>query len=66
MNITVNGQEKTLHDNTTVQMLLNDLKIEEKTMAVAINMQVVKKENWDNHVVVQDDKIECLHFVGGG
>ncbi len=66
MNIVVNGQKKVIQNSTTVQKLLQDLQIENKTMAVAINMQVIKQENWKNCIINDGDKIECLHFVGGG
>ena len=66
MNIVVNGQKKVIQNSTTVQKLLQDLQIENKTMAVAINMQVIKQENWKNCIIHDGDKIECLHFVGGG
>jgi sulfur carrier protein len=35
-------------------------------MAAAVNMEIVKKENWDVFKPKEDDKIELLHFVGGG
>ncbi|NQY54065.1 MAG: sulfur carrier protein ThiS, partial [Campylobacteraceae bacterium] len=37
-----------------------------KVMAIAINMEIVKKENWSNFQIQEDDKIELLQFVGGG
>lgn len=64
--IKINGMEKTIPQNTTVKKLLEDLKVLEKTMAVAVNMQIVKKENWDKYVLKEGDKIEALNFVGGG
>jgi len=46
--------------------LRNDLKIKDKAMAVAVNMEIVKKENWDKFIPKENDKIEILQFVGGG
>ena len=66
MNIIVNGKELTIQENTTVEMLLNNLEIKDKVMAVAINMNIVKKENWQSHKIEESDKLELLHFVGGG
>jgi sulfur carrier protein len=66
MNIVVNGQEKEFQDNITLLGVMQNLKIEQKVMAAAVNMEIVKKENWDSFQPKEDDKIELLHFVGGG
>ncbi len=66
MKITVNGQKKIIGDNMTIKELLVQLGIEDKTMASAVNMEVVKKEQWQTKRIKEGDKIEFLHFVGGG
>ena len=64
--IVVNGEDKKIEENTTIQELLERLEIADKTMASAVNMDVVKKEQWDKHTLKEGDKVEFLHFVGGG
>ncbi len=64
--IIVNGEKRQIDEQTTIKALLQELGIEAKTMASAVNMQVVKKEQWDNHTLKAGDKVEFLHFVGGG
>jgi len=66
MKIVVNGKELEYKDNITVEDILNNLNIKEKVMAVAVNMEIVKKDNWKIFKVKNGDKIELLHFVGGG
>jgi len=66
MNIVVNGKEIDTKDNITIENLLKELKVEDKVMAVAVNMEIVKKDNWSSYEVKEGDKIELLHFVGGG
>ena len=66
MRVKVNGKEMDLRDKITIKELIEELKIEGKVMAAAINMEVVKKENWDEKTINEDDKIELLQFVGGG
>ncbi len=66
INIIVNGEKRTIDEQTTIQRLLQQLGIEEKTMASAVNMEVVKKEQWEHHTLKEGDKVEFLHFVGGG
>lgn len=66
MKIVVNGEEKTFEDGTTLAGIMEKLGISSKVMAAAVNMEVVKKDNWSSFVPKEGDKIELLHFVGGG
>ena len=66
MKLIVNGENQEVKENIKVGELLDKLGIREKTMAVAVDMEVVKKENWDEKVLQNGQKVEFLHFVGGG
>lgn len=66
MKITVNGEARLFEDGATLEEIIKRLGIEEKVMAAAVNMEVVKKENWSRYRPKEGDKIELLHFVGGG
>ncbi len=66
MKLIVNGKTKEVKDDIKVAELLDDLKIRDKTMAVAVDMEVVKKEDWDKKVLQNGQKVEFLQFVGGG
>ncbi len=65
MRLIVNGEEKNT-ESKTVQNLLDELGINEKVMAAAVNMNVVKKEDWSTFEFTENDKVEFLQFVGGG
>jgi sulfur carrier protein len=64
--IIVNGDMRECAEGTTLASLINDLGIKVKVMAAAVNMEVVKKDDWKSYVMKEDDKVELLHFVGGG
>ena len=66
MNIIVNGENKSFEDGTTLLSIIKELKIEDKVMAAAINMDIVKKNDWDKFKPQDADKLELLQFVGGG
>jgi len=66
MKIIVNGEEKTFEDSITLAGIIEKLGISDKVMAAAVNMEVIKKDNWSSFVPKEGDKIELLHFVGGG
>jgi len=62
----INGEQKEFQDNITLKEIITNLKIEDKVMAAAINMEIVKKENWNHFIPKENDKLELLQFVGGG
>lgn len=66
MLLTINGEAKTFEEGVSLQEIITSLKIEDKVMAAAVNMDIVKKENWKEYRPVNDDKLELLQFVGGG
>jgi len=66
MKILVNGKSREIAEGTTLQRLIDELGIAEKVMAAAVNMEIVKKEQWSEHRLQEGDRIELLHFVGGG
>jgi sulfur carrier protein len=66
INIIINGENKNIKKNSTLQQIIIDLKIEDKVMAAAINMDIIKKDNWATFIPKENDKLELLQFVGGG
>ena len=66
MTLIINGETKEFDDSLTLQDIITNLQIENKVMAAAVNMNIVKKDDWKNFVPNENDKIELLQFVGGG
>jgi len=66
MQIVVNGETKEIKEGLTISELIRELRVENRVMAVAVNMEIVKKENWDSYRLKAQDRVELLHFVGGG
>ena len=66
MTLIINGEIKKFPDNSTLQNIITNLQIENKVMAAAVNMNIVKKDEWSNFIPQNDDKLELLQFVGGG
>ncbi|MDD3324983.1 MAG: sulfur carrier protein ThiS [Sulfurospirillaceae bacterium] len=65
MILVVNGEEKEVLSQNVYDLMV-ELGIEEKVMAVAVNMDIVKKENWKTFELNANDRVEFLQFVGGG
>ena len=66
MKVIINGQDKILEDDLSLQEIIQNLNIEDKVMACAVNMDIVKKESWSSYIPKDNDTIELLNFVGGG
>jgi len=66
MNIILNGQQKECRDALTLLELIKELSLEGKVMAAAVNMEIVKQDEWDKYQLKENDKLELLDFVGGG
>ena len=66
MTLIINGETKEFNGSSTLQDIITNLQIENKVMAAAVNMNIVKKDEWSNFIPKNDDKIELLQFVGGG
>ena len=66
MNIIVNGEDREFKSESTLLEILNELSLEGKVMAAAINMEIVKQDSWNTYKLTDGDKLELLDFVGGG
>ncbi len=66
MEITVNGEIKRLDEEVSVHRLLELLSLPPRRIAIELNRQVIRKQDWETTLIRPDDKIEIVHFVGGG
>jgi len=64
--ITINSQTKTILEDTSVTILLTQIKQPENGIAVAINNQVIPKAIWPEHQLKTDDKILIIKATQGG
>ena len=66
MKITLNGKEVSLTQEHSVESLLASLDIKQNNVAVEINCNLVPRSTYSIHIIADGDKIEIIHFVGGG
>ncbi len=66
MQIKVNGEMREIAEGSSMLDLIRSLGLEERVMASALNMEIVKQDAWGNAVLKEGDTIELLDFVGGG
>ncbi|MDQ1263808.1 MAG: sulfur carrier protein [Campylobacterota bacterium] len=66
MHLTINGHIKEFQEGVTIEAILKELDLSTRVMAAAVNMQIVKQNEWESYVLKDGDKLELLDFVGGG
>lgn len=64
--ITVNGQAREFEDGMTVTDLVRSLDLNTARVAVELNGAIVSRATFDDTLLHDDDKVEVVHFVGGG
>ena len=64
--IQLNGDPYEINDRTNLNELLNKLKIQKNKVAIEVNGEIIQKEKYESLVLNKDDKVEVVHFIGGG
>ncbi len=66
MRITVNGKPREIDDEMTLPAFLRAFNVEPKLVAVAINGDVIARDQYEAARVREGDDIEVVRMVGGG
>lgn len=67
MNIIVNGQKIEIDDDLNrVDKLLQSFNLQVKTVVVELNRNILTKDHHETTALREGDRIEIVHFVGGG
>ena len=64
--IQLNGSSYEVNDRTNLEDLLNKLKIMNNKVAIEVNGEIIEKKKYSNLILKKDDKVEIVHFIGGG
>ncbi len=66
MEILINGEKKQLSQTLSLSELLTHFSLPAERIAIELNREVVRRKDWGNIKVAEGDKLEVIHFVGGG
>lgn len=66
MQIRLNGEAKDLDEGATLQSLVEQLALVPERLAVELNREVVRRADWPRVTLSEGDRVEIVHFVGGG
>ena len=64
--IQLNGDPYQINNGTNLNELLNQLKIQKSKVAIEVNGTIIEKSKYLNLILNSDDKVEIVHFIGGG
>ena len=64
--IKINGKTNKIYDKTKLSDLIKNLKVPLKKVAIELNEEIVDKKNLNKINLKVNDKIEIVHFIGGG
>ena len=66
MRVLVNGEQKEASAGTSLANLIDQLALPVERIAIELNREVVRRSDWDSTMLKDEDRIEIVHFVGGG
>jgi thiamine biosynthesis protein ThiS len=66
LRVYVNGEAKELSGPISLAELITQLDLPAARIAVELNRAVVRRNDWSTTMLQDDDRIEVVHFVGGG
>ena len=66
MQIEVNGERRDVPDSVTLSGLVLHLSLAPERLAIELNQRVVRRADWPETTLRDGDRVEIVHFVGGG
>ena len=66
IDIFINGEVSTIRKNITILDLINDLDLDLTKIAVEKNLEIIEAKSFSSQELKSGDKIEIVHFIGGG
>ena len=66
MRVEVNGETKDVADGLSLARLVEELRLAPERLAVELNRTVVRRADWPDIKLSEGDRVEIVHFVGGG
>ena len=64
--IQLNGDPFEIDNGTNLIELLNRLKIKKNKVAIEVNGEIIQRNKYPNLILNRNDKVEIVHFIGGG
>jgi sulfur carrier protein len=66
LHVFVNGESKKFSDGLSLEQLVNELMLPGVRIAIEVNGRVIRRSDWTETTLNDEDRVEIVHFVGGG
>ena len=66
LRIQINGEPREVEGDTSLPELVASLNLKAEQIAIELNQEVIRRAQWESIVLHADDRLEIVHFVGGG
>ncbi|HEV8592545.1 MAG TPA: sulfur carrier protein ThiS [Pyrinomonadaceae bacterium] len=66
VSIVLNGEQREIPDELALDKFLEHFELPLQRVAVEVNREVIRRALWPDTIIKDADKIEVVHFVGGG
>jgi thiamine biosynthesis protein ThiS len=66
LTIVVNGNQTEIAQGTAIIDLVKAFDLSTERVAVELNKRIVRRADWGSTIISEGDKVEIVHFVGGG
>jgi thiamine biosynthesis protein ThiS len=66
LQIQVNGERHEVSDRLKLSELITHLKLRADQIAIELNHEVMRRAAWESTTLQPGDRVEIVHFVGGG
>jgi thiamine biosynthesis protein ThiS len=66
LHVFVNGENREFSDGLSLEQLVNELMLPGVRIAIEVNGKVVRRGDWTGTRLNDEDRVEIVHFVGGG
>ncbi len=66
MQLKINGETREVSDACTLDELVRELSLAPQRVAIELNKNVVRRNDWAETTLHEGDRLEIVHFVGGG
>jgi thiamine biosynthesis protein ThiS len=66
MRVQINGDEREFASELTLAALVERLGMNPQRVAIELNRAIVPRERWATTALQEGDRLEVVHFVGGG
>jgi thiamine biosynthesis protein ThiS len=66
MKLRINGEDQSFDGPLTLAGLIERLGMKQDRVAVELNREIVPREQWGQTSLSEGDRLEIVHFVGGG